>query len=73
MNNGKTYKALHQAIQALKKFRADSETTDYSDTNHQADLIRTNIVKHTDWEKLNDVINDLGSTLNSLSVQKYVK
>lgn len=69
----KTYKALHQAIQALKKFRAVSEETDYSESNPNADLIRTNIVKHTDWDKLNDVINDLGSTLNSLSVQKYVK
>lgn len=73
MNNGKTYAALTNAIKALKKLRSDSETNDYSESNINADLIRTNIVKHTNWGELNSVINDLESTLNSLSIQKYVK
>jgi len=64
---------LQQAITALNKFRKESETTDHSEHNINADLIRTNIVKKTDWGELNYVIEDLTSTLNSLSIQKYVK
>jgi len=70
--NGKTYDNLQKALSALVKFRAESESSDTSEENVNADAVRTGIVKHTDWGKLNDVINGLKTATVNNEVQRYL-
>lgn len=57
-----TYKALQKALIALKAFRKQSEL----ETNE----LQSTIVKHTDWEGVNNLVNDFESTL--LAVNKLI-
>lgn len=53
------FRSAFKLAKQMRELRAKTEETAYSETNHQADLNRAELVRQIDWRMYQEVIDQL--------------